>query len=168
MVAKIRLEDRECPLSSTLGVVGEWWTVLILHDVFDGYTRFDQFLDNLKISSSMLSSRLRTLVDVGLLERRQYQDHPARYEYVLTDLGRSIRPVLVAMAAWGNSRLAPEERSMILLDTETGLEVEPVIVDEHSGERLDDSTRFVFAAGDAASQPFRDRYAHHVKTQPGE
>jgi len=163
MVAKTRLVDSECPLTSTLGVVGEWWTVLILHDVFDGYTRFDQFLENLHISSSMLSARLRSLVDAGLLERRQYQTAPVRHEYVLTDLGRSIRPVLVAMAAWGNSRQAPESRSMILLDTETGLEVEPVVVDGRSGERLDDSTRFVFAAGDGASPEFRDRYARHVK-----
>jgi DNA-binding HxlR family transcriptional regulator len=158
MVAKIRLSDRECPLSSTLGIVGEWWTVLILHDAFDGYTRFDQFLENLEISSSMLTARLKSLVEAGLLERHQYQTNPPRSEYLLTDLGRSIRPVLVAMAAWGNSRLAPEERSMVLVDAETGREVEPVIVDERSGVRLDDSSRFVFAAGQAASKAFRDRY----------
>src|SRR5690348_10271976 len=46
---KIRLEDRECPLSATLGLVGEWWTLLILHDAFDGYSRFDQFQENLGI-----------------------------------------------------------------------------------------------------------------------
>ena len=54
---KIRLEDRECPLSATLGLVGEWWTLLILHDAFDGYSRFDQFQENLGISSSLLTSR---------------------------------------------------------------------------------------------------------------
>ena len=68
MVEKIRLEDRECPLSSTLGLVGEWWTLLILHDAFDGFTRFDQFQENLAISSSLLTSRLKRLVDCGLLE----------------------------------------------------------------------------------------------------
>lgn len=160
MVSKVRLADRECPLSSTLGVVGEWWTVLILHDVFDGYTRFDQFLANMDISSSMLSTRLRTLVDEGLLERHRYQSNPPRYEYVLTDLGRSLRPVLLAMAAWGNSRLEPEERSMILVDSETGQEMEPVLVDAQRGERLDDSSRFVFTAGPAASESFRRRYTH--------
>ena len=55
MAERIRLEDRECPLSATLGLVGEWWTLLILHDAFDGYTRFDQFQDNLGISSSLLT-----------------------------------------------------------------------------------------------------------------
>ena len=69
MAEKIRLEDRECPLSATLGLVGEWWTLLILHDAFDGYTRFDQFQANLGISSSLLTSRLKRLVAEGLLAR---------------------------------------------------------------------------------------------------
>jgi DNA-binding HxlR family transcriptional regulator len=157
MAQKIRLEDRECPLSATLGLVGEWWTLLILHDAFDGYTRFDQFQANLGISSSLLTSRLRRLVANGLLERRQYQTNPPRHEYVLTDLGRSLRPVIVVLAAWGNGRLAADERSMVLVDA-NGDEVEPVVVDRATGRRVD-GPDFVFTAGPAASQPFRDRYA---------
>lgn len=157
MVEKVRLEDRECPLSSTLGLVGEWWTLLILHDAFDGYTRFDQFQENLGISSSLLTNRLKRLVNSGLLERRQYQERPPRYEYVLTDLGRSLRPVLVVLAGWGNARLAPAQRSMVLVDAETGAEAEPVVVDRATGRPLD-GPDFVFTAGPAASQPFRDRY----------
>jgi len=101
---KIRLEDRECPLSATLGLVGEWWTLLILHDAFDGYSRFDQFQENLGISSSLLTSRLKRMVGAGLLERRQYQANPARYEYLLTELGRSLRPVVVVLAAEPRAR----------------------------------------------------------------
>jgi DNA-binding HxlR family transcriptional regulator/alkylated DNA nucleotide flippase Atl1 len=157
MAEKIRLEDRECPLSATLGLVGEWWTLLILHDAFDGYTRFDEFEANLGISSSLLTSRLKRLVANGLLERRQYQAHPPRYEYVLTDLGRSLRPVIIALAAWANARLAPTARSMVLVDSETGVEAEPVLVDRASGRRVD-GPDFVFSAGPAASKPFRDRY----------
>ena len=127
MAERIRLEDRECPLSSTLGIVGEWWTVLILHDVFDGYHRFDQFQTNLGISSSLLTTRLKRLVDAGILTKRRYEDHPPRYEYVLTDLGRSLRPVLVVLAAWGNSRLDPAARSMVLVDADTGVEADPVV-----------------------------------------
>jgi DNA-binding HxlR family transcriptional regulator len=158
MAEKIRLEDRECPLSATLGLVGEWWTLLILHDAFDGYTRFDEFQENLGISSSLLTSRLKRLVASGLLERRQYQDHPPRHEYVLTDVGRSLRPVVVVLAAWGNARLAPDERSMVLVDAETGAEAEPVVVDRATGRRVD-GPDFVFTAGPAASRPFLDRYA---------
>lgn len=158
MVGKIRLEDRECPLSSTLGLVGEWWTLLILHDVFDGYRRFDELQQNLGISSSLLTSRLKRLVAEGVLERRRYQPNPPRYEYVLTPLGESLRPVLVALAAWGNSRLAPDRRSMILVDAATGEEAEPVLVDAGTGRRVD-GPDFVFTAGPAASEPFRRRYA---------
>jgi DNA-binding HxlR family transcriptional regulator/alkylated DNA nucleotide flippase Atl1 len=157
VVEKIRLEDRECPLSATLGLVGEWWTLLILHDAFDGYTRFDQFQANLGISSSLLTSRLKRLIDNGLLERRQYQERPPRHEYVLTELGQSLRPVIVVLAAWGNARLEPDDRSMILVDSVTGREAEPVVVDRQSG-RPADGEDFVFTAGPAASGPFRDRY----------
>ncbi|SEO30340.1 winged helix-turn-helix transcriptional regulator [Actinacidiphila rubida] len=156
--SRIRQEDRECPLSATAQHVGEWWTLLLLHDAFDGYTRFDQFQQSLGISSSMLTSRLRTLVEDGLLERRPYQTNPVRHEYVLTETGRSLRPVIVALAAWGNARLRPEERSMILVDAASGEEVEPVIVDAATGRRLDDSQAFVFAAGPAASPAMRARY----------
>jgi len=158
VVAKVRLEDRECPLSTALGYVGEWWTLLILHDCFDGYSRFDQFQENTKISTSILTSRLKTLVANGVLEKRPYQTNPVRHEYVLTDLGRSLRPVVVALAAWGNSRLAPSERSMILVDAATGEEAEPVLVDRATGRRVDGDD-FVFTAGPAAGAPFRDRYS---------
>jgi len=164
MASRIRLEDRECPLSTTAAHVGEWWTLLILHDAFDGHTRFDQFQESLGISSSMLTTRLRTLVTDGLLERRPYQTHPVRHEYVLTDLGRSLRPVLVALAAWGNSRLTPDERSMVLVNADSGEEVEPVVVDARTGRRLDDHDAYVFAAGPAASEAMRDRYAARTVT----
>jgi len=163
MVERIRLEDRECPLSATLGLVGEWWTLLILHDAFDGYTRFDQFQENLGISSSLLTSRLKRLVASGLLERRQYQTRPPRYEYVLTELGCSLRPVIVVLAGWGNARLAPDKRSMVLVDAETGVEAEPVVVDRATGRQLD-GPDFVFTAGPSASKPFRDRY--QARPQP--
>jgi len=158
MGGKIRLEDRECPLSTALGYVGEWWTMLILHDCFDGYSRFDQFQENIGLSSSMLTSRLRVLVEQGLLEKRPYQSNPPRHEYILTEKGRSLRPVLVAMAAWSNSRLDPSERAMILVDSETGTEVEPVLVDRTSGRRVDDQAH-AFTAGPAASPAMRARYS---------
>ncbi|MPY48159.1 winged helix-turn-helix transcriptional regulator [Streptomyces acidicola] len=134
------------------------WTLLILHDAFDGYTRFDQFQESLGISSSMLTTRLKSLVVDGLLERRPYQTSPVRHEYMFTELGRSLHPVIVTLAAWGNSRLTPTERSMILVDAHSGKEVEPV-VDAKTGRRLDDSATYVFTAGPAASDAMRIRYA---------
>jgi hypothetical protein len=67
--------------------------------------------------------------------------------------------VLIALAAWGNSRLAPAERSMILVDAATGVEVDPVVVDRVTGRRVDIED-FIFTAGPAASEAFRVRYPH--------
>ena len=103
------------------------WTLLILHDAFDGYTRFDQFQQNLRISSSLLTSRLRTLVTNCILERRRYQQRPPRGEYVLTDLGRPLRPVIVVLAAWRNAQLDPNDRSMVLVDAATSGSRNPAI-----------------------------------------
>ena len=152
------LADKECPLSTTLDIVGEWWTILILHDLFDGYTRFEQFEANHGISSGILTRRLKDLVAAGLVERRPYQTRPTRHEYVLTPKGRSLRPVIIALAAWGNARLRPEKRSMILIDTESKAEVEPIVVDRATGRKLDDPV-FQFTAGPAASPLMRARYS---------
>lgn len=140
-----------------MSYVGEWWTILILHDCFDGYTRFDQFEANIGLSSSMLTTRLKTLVDNGILAKHPYQERPTRHEYVLTDFGRSLRPILVAMAAWGNEQLAPSKRAMVLVDTHTGREVEPVTIDPASGASVSDA-RFAFRAGPAAGEQMRARY----------
>ncbi len=157
MANQIRPEDRECPLSAALAYVGDWWTLLLLHDLFDGYSRFDQFQQNLGISSSILTSRLKTLQENGLVERHPYQTNPTRYEYRLTELGRSLRPVLVVLAAWGNTLRAPEDRRMILVDTETGVEAEPVLVDRTTGKPVA-GDGFKFTAGPSAGPVMRRRY----------
>src|SRR3954470_13455385 len=73
-----------CPIARSLERVGEWWSILILRDAFRGLTRFDQFQKSLDIAPNMLTRRLATLVESGLLERRVYSEHPPRHEYVLT------------------------------------------------------------------------------------
>ena len=114
----------------------------------------------------MLTTRLKTLVDKGILTRRAYQERPVRHEYLLTDLGRSLRPILVAMAAWRNEQLAPDERAMILVDTETGREVEPVTIDPVSGVSVSDP-RFAFRSGPAAGEQMRARYASATAATAG-
>jgi DNA-binding HxlR family transcriptional regulator len=125
-----------CPIARSLERVGEWWSILILRDAFRGLTRFDQFQKSLDIAPNMLTRRLSTLVDSGLLERRAYSDHPPRYEYVLTERGRDFRPVLWALLAWGNRHFAPEGPSVIVVDTETGEPADPVLVDRRTGKEM--------------------------------
>ena len=84
----------------------------------------------------MLTRRLTTLVESGLLERRLYSEKPPRYEYVLTEKGRDFRPVLWALIAWGNKHFPPEGETVVVVDAETGQEVDPVMIDSHSGRAL--------------------------------
>jgi DNA-binding HxlR family transcriptional regulator len=147
-----------CPIARSLERVGEWWSILILRDAFQGLTRFDQFQKSLKIAPNMLTRRLNALVEAGLLERRRYSERPPRDEYVLTERGRDFRPVLWALLAWGNKHFAPEGRSVVIVDAATGAEAEPVLVDRASGRPLVEPA-FRAAAGPAAGETTRRRYA---------
>lgn len=91
----------DCPIARTLDVIGEWWTPLILRDIHRGITRFDALQASLGISRKVLTQRLGTLLEHGVIERVAYQEHPRRYDYVLTDKGRSLGHVLRAMITWG-------------------------------------------------------------------
>lgn len=146
-----------CPIARSLERVGEWWSILIIRDALHGFTRFDQFQKSLNIAPNMLTRRLNALVDAGVLKRCRYSERPPRYEYILTDMGRDFRPVLIAMTAWGNRHFAPEGASVLLIDRKTGRTAEPVLVDWKSGRPLNERD-FVFAAGPAARKRTRRRY----------
>jgi DNA-binding HxlR family transcriptional regulator len=147
-----------CPIARSLERVGEWWSILIIRDALHGFTRFDEFQKSLNIAPNMLARRLSALVDAGLLQRHRYSQRPPRYEYILTEKGRDFRPVLIAMTAWGNRHFAPEGASVLLVDKKTKRAVDPVLVDRRSGRPLNERD-FVFAAGPAASERTRRRYA---------
>jgi DNA-binding HxlR family transcriptional regulator len=147
-----------CPIARSLDRVGEWWSILILRDALHGFTRFDQFQKSLNIAPNMLTRRLKALVDAGLLQRRRYSERPPRHEYILTEMGRDFRPVIVAMFAWGNRHFAPEGASVLLIDKKSHRPADPVLVDRKSGRPLDERD-YGFAPGPAASERTRRRYA---------
>lgn len=149
--------DMQCPIARSLERVGEWWSILILRDAFHGLSRFDQFQESLGIAPNMLTRRLKGLVSTGLLERRRYQERPARFEYVLTERGRDFRPVLWALLAWGNRHFAPEGASVQIIDTATGTVADPVLVDRNTGKTLA-APQFRPAPGPAATARTRARY----------
>lgn len=113
-----RRESRSpCPLASTLDIVGDRWTLVIVRDMLLGKKRFAEFLDSPeKITASVLTDRLTTLEAAGLVERKLYQKRPPRYEYLLTANGRALLPVLQEICRWGNKVLpgtwVPPERFM--------------------------------------------------------
>ena len=95
--------DMRCPIARTLDIIGERWTILILRDlVVGGPRKFQDFERSLAgISPNTLSARLKRLEDAGVVERRFYEQHPPRAEYVLTEKGKDLRPVLRALFDWG-------------------------------------------------------------------
>lgn len=96
-----RLQDPACAIAQALDVVGDWWSLLVLRDVARGLHRFEELRASLGVSRKVLTERLGDLVGHRVLERRPYTDRPPRSEYVLTDLGRGLLPVLVALQDWG-------------------------------------------------------------------
>ena len=159
---RTRFDTLPCPIARGLERVGDWWTMLILRDAFYGLTRFDEFEKSLKIAPNMLTRRLHSLVEDGLMERHPYSEKPPRFEYRLTQRGRDFRPVLLAMLAWGNRHFAPEGASVVLVDTETGKVAEPILVDARSGKTITEATHMV-GTGPAANTVVRRRVAAAVE-----
>ncbi|AHH97888.1 helix-turn-helix domain-containing protein [Kutzneria viridogrisea] len=95
-------QARECSIANALEVVGERWSLLALREVFFGVRRFDQIVQNTGASRDILTTRLRKLVDAGVLERQLYEERPPRYEYVLTEAGRALHTVLLTLMDWGD------------------------------------------------------------------
>ena len=103
-----------CPVASTLEVIGERWTLLIVRDVFLGIRRFDDIQRDLGVARNVLQVRLERLVEEGILVKRPYQERPLRCEYRLTEKGADLWPVLVALLQWGDRYALEGERPMIL------------------------------------------------------
>lgn len=143
-----------CPIARSLLCVGDAWSILILRDAFLGLTRFDQFRKSLGIAPTMLTSRLATLTDEGLLEKRRYMVRPARDEYILTPAGRDFLPVLIMLNAWGGKH-RPGGDVTRYVDAETGKEIVPIAVDQETGARIGTRpiTTIDGASGEARTDP---------------
>lgn len=97
-----------CSLARSLEIIGDWWNPLILRDLYLGVTRFDDLVEDLGVSRNLLATRLDDLVAGGLVERRPYQTAPPRHDYVLSEAGRDLVPVLMALTNWGDRWVAPK------------------------------------------------------------
>lgn len=104
VVVRVRYRDMSadaCAIAQALGVVGDWWTLLIIRDIAGGHHRFESLQRELGLSRKVLSARLRDLIEHGVITTRRYCHRPARHEYVLTDAGVGLLPVLIALQNWG-------------------------------------------------------------------
>jgi DNA-binding HxlR family transcriptional regulator len=129
--------SQACSIAGALEVVGERWSLLIVRNVFLGLRRFDQIQQNLGIARNVLQTRLQRLTEQGVLERRQYQQRPPRYEYLLTEKGMDLWPTMVALMQWGDRHAAPAGGAAVLLEHRgCGGRVDEHRVCERCGARL--------------------------------
>ena len=117
-----------CSIASTLKVIGDKWTLLILRDAFRGVRRFDDFACDLGIARNLLTDRLGKLVEHGILARVPYQERPVRHEYRLTATGLDLSPALVAFMHWGDKHLAHDEPPVVLVHDACGEPLDQVFV----------------------------------------
>ncbi|MGC3894535.1 winged helix-turn-helix transcriptional regulator [Pseudomonas urmiensis] len=130
-------QNNQCPVARALEVIGDRWALMILRDAFDGLRRFSEFQKNLGLAKNILASRLKLLLESGLLQLQPASDGSAYKEYVLTEKGRSVFPIVVGMRQWGERFLfeAGEVRSQ-LLDSAQGQPVEVLQVRAKDGRAL--------------------------------
>ncbi|MEM9621161.1 MAG: helix-turn-helix domain-containing protein [Pseudomonadota bacterium] len=125
-----------CSVAQTMNILGERWTMLIIRDALFGAKRFVQFERSLGIARNILTARLNMLVDEGLMEKRKAVEtnHP---EYVLTDAGRELETVLLAITHWGDKhRPNPAGTRLIFTERETGVPIQPMHATTEDGKAL--------------------------------
>ena len=113
-------KENTCSIQSTLSVIGDRWTMLILRDIFRGVRRFEQLRKDLGIAKNILSDRLNKLNEAGIIHQQEYQRNPVRKEYHLTDKGRDLSPSLIALMHWGDRWHANGKPPTILTHTKCG------------------------------------------------
>jgi DNA-binding HxlR family transcriptional regulator len=130
-------QPRVCSVARTLDVVGEKWALLAIREVLLGNRRFDEMVRCTGAPRDTLAARLRTLVNAQILERRQYSEHPARFEYFLTEAGKDLYPVIVTLRQWGDRHLAGEAGPPATFEHRCGATLHAQLVCEGCGETLD-------------------------------
>lgn len=127
--------DIPCNIAQSLNIIGDRWTLLIIHEILIGHTLFSEIKSGLTgISSNLLSDRLKHLEEEGLIKSELYSKHPPRYRYTLTESGAELEHVFNALILWGRDHLKRCYKKLI--DPRTGNEVEIAYYVKNTGERV--------------------------------
>ncbi len=143
MVKRTSFADDGCPIARALDVIGDWWSILIIREALFGARRFGEFQKKLGLAKNILTTRLRTLVDHGILETAPASDGSAYQEYVLTAKGSATFPILVALRQWTEEfDEHPEEITTVLVDCDSGRPVKKLELHAADGRllQMDDVT----------------------------
>ncbi len=126
----------ECPLARSLDIIGEWWSLLIVRDLFYGITTFDLLCQDLGIARNILATRLKKLTDRGIIEKQADAAKPRRQSYCLTRKGKDLFPVIMALVAWGNTWEVPQGPPITFRHLPDGHTVQPLLICGHCGDPL--------------------------------
>ena len=131
------LEEEPCSLARTVAVIGDRWSLLILRECFLRKRRFEAFQSSLGITRHLLAERLKKLVRFGVLRRIPYQESPKRYEYILTQKGLDLYPIIMSIVHWGNIHMVDARGRPLLHEHKTcGKMFDPLMVCSECGEPL--------------------------------
>jgi DNA-binding HxlR family transcriptional regulator len=151
-MVSVSAQPRVCSVARTLELVGEKWALLAVREVFFGNHRFDEMVRRIGAPRDTLAARLKALVGAEILERRQYSEHPSRFEYHLTSAGRDLYPVILTLMRWGDTYLSKDEKSPLILEHKCGHRLSVQVVCEACGEpAIAGSTRAVFRSSEASA-----------------
>ena len=145
-----------CPVARALDEIGDWWSLLIIRDAFDGMRRFGEFQKSLGISKGILTARLKHLVAIKILQMAPIADEGGYQEYVLTDKGRDLFLVTVSLRQWGEDHcFEKSERPSILVEKANGQRVPRLALRGRDGKELDESATLIRKVSDspAARKP---------------
>jgi DNA-binding HxlR family transcriptional regulator len=157
--------NMRCSLARGLDLIGDWWSPLIIRDLFLGIARFDELVEDLGISRNLLTRRLKSLANNGVVERRPYRKRPTRYEYHLTEAGRELVPALLALTAWGDRWARPEEGKPVLFFHKTcGHVFEPQVTCSSCGEAICSGTVGASGGPGGAAKPGTMVLARRLQT----
>ncbi|WGL52038.1 helix-turn-helix domain-containing protein [Nocardioides sp. BP30] len=132
----ISAEVRDCSIAKTLDVIGEKWSLLVIRELLLGTERFEEIARFTGAPRDILTRRLRTLEHHGLVERRRYSEHPPRSSYHLTDLGRTLAPIVAMLRQWGDEHLAGPAGPPLVLQHSCGAILHAEVVCTFCGEAV--------------------------------
>ena len=146
---KNKIGTQACSIARSAAVIDDAWVLLILREAVFGSRRFGDFMAFTGAQPSVVSDRLKRLVDAGVLEQSLYDEHPPRYEYRLTEMGRDLQPVLMALTKWGDTHLdAGGGPPLVDTHTSCGHDTDPTVVCGHCGEsRTSENVRSAVGLG---------------------
>lgn len=128
---------RVCSITDALGIVGDRYALLVIRELRYGNRRFQEIAASLGAPRDVLTARLRKLEEAGVIERHRYSERPPRHEYVLTQSGRDVQPILLALKEWGDRHLNPGAEP-IVFEHSCGAPFHPLTVCASCGAPLRD------------------------------